>query len=469
MVRPENKFKVITKSLFDKVGADKAIQNVLMGKIWNLGATPLTLLLVIWSLSPKEQGYYFTFASLQALQVFFELGLTGVIMQFASHEMAKLEWTNENVLAGDERNKHRLISLLRFTVSWYLKISTLVFITLLIGGFWFFSSSGDKASHSLWMIPWLLVCIGSTLQMFSLPFIGIAEGCGKISEIYAMHFKQSIVSSIVLWIGLLCGWGLYACGLQILSYVAVGCLLYKKVFGAAFRDLWSTNHKKEFSISWKNEIWPLQWKISLSWLCGYFIGQFVHPIIFKYSGAEAAGRYGLTLKIVDSIAQISYSWVTTKSAIFGNYISKQIFSELFILFRKSLFRSLAIYSSLAVVFMITLIAFQEHESFLSSMFHFDFSIFSTRMIEWKYALVITLNSGMFCLTLAVATLTRAEKKEPFLIPSIAIGLATLVSASTFGVWYGYQGIIIANVLISLLIGMPCVWLIYRNFQLRLIK
>ena len=107
MVRPENKLKVITKSLFDKVGADKAIQNVLMGKIWNLGATPLTLLFVIWYLSPKEQGYYFTFASLQALQVFFELGLTGVIMQFASHEMAKLEWTKENILAGDERKMPR--------------------------------------------------------------------------------------------------------------------------------------------------------------------------------------------------------------------------------------------------------------------------------------------------------------------------------------------------------------------------
>lgn len=36
----------------------------------------------------------------------------------------------------------------------------------------------------------------------------------------------------------------------------------------------------DFRVSWKTEIWPLQWRIALSWLSGYFIFQLFTPILF---------------------------------------------------------------------------------------------------------------------------------------------------------------------------------------------
>ena len=53
---------------------------------WSVLAAPVTLAAIVGRLSAAEQGYYYTFNSLLALQVFVDLGLTTVIVQFAGHK-----------------------------------------------------------------------------------------------------------------------------------------------------------------------------------------------------------------------------------------------------------------------------------------------------------------------------------------------------------------------------------------------
>lgn len=40
-------------------------------------------------LTGVEQGFYYTFGSILALQVFFELGLTGIMTQYVAHEASQ--------------------------------------------------------------------------------------------------------------------------------------------------------------------------------------------------------------------------------------------------------------------------------------------------------------------------------------------------------------------------------------------
>jgi len=54
-------------------------------------AGPVGLYLIATFLTKSEQGYYYTFGSVLGLTVFFELGLSYVIIQFTSHEMAGLK------------------------------------------------------------------------------------------------------------------------------------------------------------------------------------------------------------------------------------------------------------------------------------------------------------------------------------------------------------------------------------------
>ena len=80
------------KRILSLTGVNRAVGYSLLARGWQVIAGPISILLVTKFFSLEEQGFYYTFASILALQVFFELGLAFVIMQFSSHEFATLAW-----------------------------------------------------------------------------------------------------------------------------------------------------------------------------------------------------------------------------------------------------------------------------------------------------------------------------------------------------------------------------------------
>ena len=55
----------------------------------------------------------------------------------------------------------------------------------------------------------------------------------------------------------------------------------------------------EQSVSWRNEIWPFQWKIAVSWICSYFSIQIFTPVLFAYRGPAEAGRLHKGIDLVE--------------------------------------------------------------------------------------------------------------------------------------------------------------------------
>ncbi len=88
------------------------------------------MVLVLRYLTPEIQGYFYAFAGVVAMQVFLEMGFSQNILQFASHEYAKLNFTPAGNLAGDLVARSRLISLGRLAFRYYA-IAALIF---LVGG-----------------------------------------------------------------------------------------------------------------------------------------------------------------------------------------------------------------------------------------------------------------------------------------------------------------------------------------------
>jgi hypothetical protein len=76
--------------LHTRLGIDHAIGFTILARVWSSAAGLVTVGLIARFLSPAEQGYYYTFGSLIALQIVFELGFSFVILQLATHERAHL-------------------------------------------------------------------------------------------------------------------------------------------------------------------------------------------------------------------------------------------------------------------------------------------------------------------------------------------------------------------------------------------
>src|SRR5882757_3771880 len=99
--------------LQDVLGLDRAIVFTVLARGWQSLAGLVTIALIGRFLSPAEQGYYYTFGSLVALQIVFELGFSVVVLQLATHEVAHLTVLPDGTIAGPVDSHGRLASILR--------------------------------------------------------------------------------------------------------------------------------------------------------------------------------------------------------------------------------------------------------------------------------------------------------------------------------------------------------------------
>src|SRR5580704_19164554 len=136
------------------LGVDRAIGFTVLARFWSSAAGLVTVALIARFLSPAEQGYYYTFGSLVALQIVFELGFSFVILQMASHERAQLSISIDYELTGDPIAHARLASVIQKSVRWYSVAAVLMAATLLPAGLYFFSTHSHAGQTVSWILPW---------------------------------------------------------------------------------------------------------------------------------------------------------------------------------------------------------------------------------------------------------------------------------------------------------------------------
>ena len=147
----------IFNTLLNKIGVDGAVFYTSLGRILQGGGGILTLFLISKFMTQEEQGFYYTFVSVLALQMFFELGLNGILSQFVAYEMAFLKVVDNNHLEGEETNQSRLTSIFHFTIKWYSFFSILLIIVLILVGFFYFHRYASNSYNIHWQVPWLLL------------------------------------------------------------------------------------------------------------------------------------------------------------------------------------------------------------------------------------------------------------------------------------------------------------------------
>src|SRR4051812_30034641 len=101
------------------LGMDRSVFLAVAARLWGSCAGLITTILVGTFFSAAMQGYYYTFSSVLAFQVFAELGLSGVLIYYASHEWGQLALDRQGRLTGDGDARSRLVSLGRFAFKWY--------------------------------------------------------------------------------------------------------------------------------------------------------------------------------------------------------------------------------------------------------------------------------------------------------------------------------------------------------------
>jgi hypothetical protein len=431
-------------------GLDFHVFTTLLLRTWQILAGAVMVLLIPYWMSRVEQGYYFTFSSLIALNIFFELGLNFVVTQLAGHEVANLHRSADGALEGEARHLDRLASLVRLLRAWYRIAAVLFFVGVGAAGLFFFSRSGTLPLRT-WVGPWLLLALASSANLYLSPLLAVTEGLGNVGHVARVRALQSLAGYGLMWIVLALGGGLWS-------------LPIVPAIGAATTLWWLHAHNRVLAglegrgtpagpdrISWRHEVFPLQWRIALSWASGYFIFQLFTPTIFASHGAIEAGRVGLAFAVFNSIQSLGMSWVNAKAPVFAALIASKDRGALNRTFVGATSRSFAfvLAASLGVLGGAWLLRRLG-------------SPIAARVADLPVLACLAAVTVANSLVFAAATYMRAHKEEPMLAPSIVGGVLTgavVLLATPHGVLLT----VALYMALTLLVGVPWAGLLLRRY------
>ncbi len=443
--------QMLLQSARHRLGLDRAVVFTVLARVWTSASGLITVILIARLLSPAEQGYYYTYASLIALQLVFELGFSQVVMQLASHERAHLSIGKDGSVKGDQVAHARLASVLQISVRWYGAGALFFGIVLIPTGLYFFSSHQHLGDIVSWRAPWIAAASAAVFAFLLDPLYSFFEGCGFVSNVAHMRWVQAIVGSLLAWTALIIHHGLYAPAAVIAGQVLVGAIW---LFGR--RGLLScllTHETKGQHVSWQNEIWPFQWRIAISWISGYFVYQTFTPFLFAYKGPVASGQMGMSISFANSIMVIAMAWVSTKAAPFGTLIAQKRYRQLDTLFFNALRQSTLVGALGAIVIWSA-----------TTYLHSTHSLYSHKLLSplpFGILLTAALLNHLFA---SIATYLRAHKQEKLFQLSLSIAIAVLLSNYFFAKTSGALGMVAGYLVILALMGLGCGTLIFNKYR-----
>ncbi len=425
--------KIHYNKIANVLGVDKAIAytslNGVLGAVFGI----LSVFLYATCLSKTEQGYYYTFGAIMAISIFFELGFTGIMTQYVAHEHAHLSWEPDGkTLVGETVHLSRLSSLLHFCVKWYAIVAFLYLLALQIFGISFFVEYGEDSNIS-WKAPWIILSFMSAWGLFTAPVFSFMTGLDFVKEMAKMGFYRTIITTNITWACLIGGLGLYSMAISsMISAIYVFIYFINHGFWIILKGIWITPiHEK---VNYIKEIFPYQWKIALSWMSGYFIFQFMNPVIFATSGAVAAGQFGMSLNVLNSIRNFSMSWIGTKIPLMSRLIELKEYIQLDKIFKKTIVQEVIVCTTMLILFLVIIFVLNTTQIAVNG------KILGERFLDYLPLLLITIPVVVQAVNDNLATYLRCHKKEPYLIVSICAGIANMASVILSGKLFGLIGI-----------------------------
>lgn len=421
---------------------DRAVFFAALAKGWGLGAGLVTVLLIASYFTPVVQGYYYTFANILALQIFVELGLGTVLVQFASHEWSRLHLDTTGQIVGDQEALSRLISIARVGTRWYLTGGMIVILGLGIGGYFFFSGSPSRGVSWLW--PWLCLCVLAGLNICLVPIWSLLEGCNQVSPLFTYRFVQGVCFSLSIWLAILLGAGLWAAPVA----QGVGLMCAGIFLGGRYLPFLTTllgSPPSGGRVSWRQDILPMQWRIALSWASGYFIFSIFTPVLFWYHGPVVAGQMGMTWSLLSAL-QIASAWLAPKVPQLGMLVAQRQYDELDHLFWR--ITNIVVVMSIAMAFCIWLFVYVLHK--------YDFHL-ATRLLPPMPTTIFLLAQVLVTFSLPFSAYMRAHKTEPIMHLSVLAAVLNGISAITLGKYYAANGMASGYLVINVIIIPLVLW------------
>lgn len=418
---------------------DKNSIIVFVQRAWQALAGVITLAFVAHYLTPIEQGYFYTLASIAALYMLLDMGLSSVLVQFSAREFIGLSWGVAGRVEGTESS--RFLTLVRLSLRWY-SIAAALFLLAYPAGVVFLSFEHTNLGYD-WRGPWALLVCSTAMGFVFLPALALSEGSGSVAEVYSVRLAQGLIGAITSWVTLVSGGGLYAVAMVPMSGAIVSALW---LFVRRRRMISQALHTNIADFHWGVEIWPLQWRIGASWLAGYALVLMHVPLLFRTQGAVVAGQMGVTMTVANMLSMLTLSWMTASIPCMTRAITKKNWPQLDHIYWRAFRISCVAFVAGALLFFILRLLLNS-------------TAYGVRFLPIKETAGILLAMGFYHVSGLFSNYLRAHLREPFLWPSLIGALLTASAAILVAPVWGASGIVSILLLINSIFFLPIsLWL-----------
>lgn len=411
---------------------------VLAQRAWQAAAGIFTLAFVAHFLSPSEQGYFYALASIAALHMALDMGLSAVLVQFAAREFVGLSWGRGGSVEGVDRS--RFLCLARLSLRWY-GLAALIFLLAYPAGVVFITGGQGDLAYD-WRGPWALLVGATAANFLFLPILALTEGSGGVTEAYTVRLIQGVLGAMTVWMVLALGGGLYAVAmLSLVSAVVAGVWLLvrrRRMVVQVFRQ-------KIASFNWCTEVWPLQWRIGASWLAGYALVLMHVPLLFRTQGPIVAGQMGVTMTVANMLSLLALSWVTARIPEMAKSAAMKDWANLDVVYRAAFLTSCATFAGGAVLFFLARLAL-------------EWTPYGDRFLPVAQTAALLVAMGFYHVAGLFAAYLRAHLREPFLWPSLAAALLTAAIAIPVASRWGSAGVVTVLVVVNAAFFVVALWL-----------
>ncbi len=315
------------RTLLKFLGIDQAI-------VWAGGGRGLSMLLgpvgsfiIVWTLSPEDQGTYYLFLSLVSLQALFDLGASAAIAQMAPHLIK-----NQSDAGALPENEF-----IHVAVRWMNRIALGFIIIIGPVGLFYLHWSGQKSLITALM--WLATVLSTAMTGAQEGRLKILYGSGHVSWTNKLRFYSLIIRYPVQWILLLTGFSLFS-----FSASAFAVFIFQHLrLRNFFPGLWPNQQViEERCAELHTELRGLVGRASITYASGILVFNIQQPIIYKLLGPVAAAKLGFTGMVGSTLIGLASIWGMTRFPDFARQVAQGEINSAYSLYKKTLARTIAI-------------------------------------------------------------------------------------------------------------------------------
>jgi hypothetical protein len=377
---------------------------------------------VVWRLNGVEQGVFFFFISLGTLLQLSDFGLSYASLQTASHFSATTGGTS---FASFRRKAHQL--------NFGILLAAALAITA-VGALILRSKLGLADPEVHWVSPWLAFMLTVFLTQLVNLELTLIEGGKSAPLAWCVRLIQELVAGIVFITALLGGAGLWS----LAAYWGMRFLFTVAWLSTTRQGFARTTAAESAHFDWHKEVWAFQWKLGLSSLCGFLIFQAFNPIVLLEQGPVVAGRFSMSLALMNILLMVTTVWPFSQAARYGALVRRQRYGELRHAFRIMCAASTITAMAGALLLFLCLAWLGEYRPEYADRFADPFTtglLLATAVVHH--------------ITQCFSVLLRAERRDPLLPFTLLGSVLTIVAVWTCARFGQVSDIALANLIVTL--------------------